>query len=311
MLGSSVKSCTMCGLDLSDKPRTKDTQGRYYCEACAAKAKAAAPKPATPATTPAAPASKPAAAPVVAAAAGIDPLMDQLVSKTLASPPVKEGEAAIVGSGNCPACSAAMAPGAQICLVCGYNLKTGKVMKTKVLGPAKEPKSASGSRRQLISIEIGGTGAFLICTGILGVAFALAMNSPGDTTFIALYMATFGVIGLLTLVMLVITPFRDGDFGWGVVILLSPFVPFLGFAVLYYLFAVTDRGSLKGMYLSTIVGYILAAVLVFSNKETEDSAGPRGRGVSMTEMRHIQYADADRTDPRAEEAVLTFVRPLA
>ncbi|MCA9299957.1 MAG: hypothetical protein KDA28_12870, partial [Phycisphaerales bacterium] len=38
---SDAKTCVKCGTDVSDKPRTKDKNGRYWCASCAKKAQAA------------------------------------------------------------------------------------------------------------------------------------------------------------------------------------------------------------------------------------------------------------------------------
>lgn len=285
MSGVKQKVCNLCGLDVSDKPRTKDVQGRYFCQACGAKNAAQTSPPAmltskpmpearpmpgsvpmpTPANTPAAPVM-------------VDPIMEKILGEAF---PVmnasKDAPGTTARASNCNACSAAMSPGANICLVCGYNAQTGKVMKTKVLAADKAPKSASGSRRQRISIEIGGWGAFMICTAILGVMFGLAMNDVTNDQFFGLFALTYLVLAIVTMVMLVITPFREGEIGWGLVILLSPFVPFLGIAVLYYLFAVTDRGSLKGMYVACVIGYALMAILAFNRREAgvESDSGRR------------------------------------
>lgn len=33
-MSSPAKICTVCGIDCSSKPRTKDPQGRYTCREC-------------------------------------------------------------------------------------------------------------------------------------------------------------------------------------------------------------------------------------------------------------------------------------
>jgi hypothetical protein len=272
MSGVKQKVCNLCGLDVSDKPRTKDVQGRYFCQSCSAKSAAQTSPPAMLTSKPAPdptplPGSRAVAKPAEPPAM-VDPIMEKILGEALpAITASKDAPAVQLRATTCNACSAAMSPGATVCLVCGYNAQTGKVIKTKVLAAEKAPKSASGSRPQRISIEVGGWGAFLICSSILGVLFALAMNDIKDDQFVGLFAITYMLMAIVTMVMLVFTPFREGEIGWGIVILLSPFVPFLGIAVLYYLFAVTDRGSLKGMYVACIIGYIMMAIIGFNRRE--------------------------------------------
>src|SRR5262245_38055066 len=40
--GTVEKICTLCGEDVSGKPRVKDVRGRYYCKPCAEQAEARA-----------------------------------------------------------------------------------------------------------------------------------------------------------------------------------------------------------------------------------------------------------------------------
>ena len=279
MAGSISKLCTGCGLDVSNKPRTKDAQGRYFCEACDAKAAAPAAKP-VPQSAPA-PALPTKPKPAAVAPTLVDPIMEKVLSQALPNMPAgKDTPGVRSASSTCNACSAAMAPGAAICLVCGYNAATGKVIKTKVLAADKESSSSTpGKRRRSISIELGGWGAFVLGIVILGLAFALAMNDIKDDQMFALYSTTLAIWGIITVIMLIITPFREGDFIWGFIILLSPFMPFFGFAVIYYLFVVTDRGSLKGMYVALVVGYILMGILVFNKNEASKDSGSSGRSV--------------------------------
>lgn len=272
MAGSISKLCSGCGLDVSDKPRTKDAQGRYFCEACGAKAAAQPTFPAAKPMPPAAPMPVARPAPAAVAPTLIDPIMEKVLSQALPNIPTgkptgKDTPGVRTVSSTCNACSAAMAPGAAICLVCGYNAATGKVIKTKVLAADKESSSTPGKRRRSISIELGGWGAFVLGIVILGLTFALAMNDVKNDQMFALYSTTLAIWGIITMLLLVITPFREGEFLWGFIILLSPFLLFPSIAVVYYLFVVTDRGSLKGMYISCIVGYILMAILVSNRRD--------------------------------------------
>jgi hypothetical protein len=116
------KICVKCGTDCSNKPRTKDPQGRYTCKACfdALAAKAAAAK--------AAPKPKPAD-PIPIAEPDDAAVMARLLES---SPSLTE---------MCPSCGSGMPVGAVVCTICGYDKNTGRTATAR-----PEPDATGGTK---------------------------------------------------------------------------------------------------------------------------------------------------------------------
>lgn len=110
---------------------------------------------AIPAATSSAPAAvvvKKAAAPTVTAAAptSLDDLL-QMEASTAA-------EQAATGN-RCPQCKVLMGPGAKICISCGYNVETGKSLKTSDGTPGKVAVTAKTLGTFAIGTALSGVGA--------------------------------------------------------------------------------------------------------------------------------------------------------
>lgn len=108
------KICVACGKDCSDTERVRDKQGRYICGACLSKRKAKAAR--------GTPEKSSKGGSMMAA------LLEGIPDPT--SP-----------DNLCPGCGKLLKPEQAICLACGYNLTTGKALRTKVVSPVK-PKVA-------------------------------------------------------------------------------------------------------------------------------------------------------------------------
>lgn len=126
------KICIRCGQDCSAKPRTKDTQGRYACKACADAA-----------TRP-----KAAAAPVPAETDPDADLMAALMAQT--KPDITE---------SCPSCGSGLAPGAVICTICGYNKQSGKSQKSIIGAGMPSAGKGGGSATLGVAASLGGAAA--------------------------------------------------------------------------------------------------------------------------------------------------------
>lgn len=109
-----AKICVLCMQDCSNKPRSKDKQGRYTCEECAAKRKTAGGPVAVGAA--AVGASKPPAA--VPADDEVIPFLEE---ESVASKPVAVA---------CPNCARPLSGDAVICMGCGFNRQTGRNVTT-------------------------------------------------------------------------------------------------------------------------------------------------------------------------------------
>lgn len=54
------------------------------------------------------------------------------IDETIVEPPPTAAQQAAAETGRCPACNQSINPGAVICIKCGYNLRKGKRLQTKV-----------------------------------------------------------------------------------------------------------------------------------------------------------------------------------
>jgi len=173
------KICTVCGEDCSNKPRTKDARGNYYCKECyeqasaQRKSKAASP-----------PASATDRRLVDPAPLSAD-MMDQLI----AAAPV------VAVTAHCSQCGFALPPGGIICANCGFNEQTkSAVSKTKI---KKAPRGPTGGiiwppLVGIVSMVIGACGV-LLYGGMLVLGF---IGSSNDT--FSSRLTPLGTISMLT-----------------------------------------------------------------------------------------------------------------
>ncbi|TVQ33561.1 MAG: hypothetical protein EA376_01990 [Phycisphaeraceae bacterium] len=120
-----MKSCALCGGDVENTPRLKDSKGRYMHRACYERAMAAK-------SSGAGIASGSGAAAASGADAGILPIQ----------PSDRERARA------CPSCNAMMEGLARLCIACGYNLDTGRRAETMVNASGAAVDVTDDSRRQ-------------------------------------------------------------------------------------------------------------------------------------------------------------------
>lgn len=177
-----AKTCQICKQDCSKKPRTKDAQGRYFCEACVAQKKAEAallagadPKPGPESRS--APGQRPGTvAPADALLAFDDaespPLSAEFWDAPSSSAP---NPAAGAPTARCGSCGAPMMGSAVVCTLCGYNSQTGKKLKVR---------TGSDGGVTAGSVAAGaGKGAFRLGLWLLGGGIAGAI---GLTVWIAI-----------------------------------------------------------------------------------------------------------------------------
>jgi hypothetical protein len=188
------KICIVCGADCSNKPRTKDAKGRYYCKECHERARER--KHAQPAPT---------AAPhnggeiELEGAPSALSMLDQLAD---AAPP-------LVPDAHCPSCGFAMpsaaGAGAAVCTHCGFNVQAGRVIKPKVL-KAPRIRQAGGAIWPIIvgavSIIFGAAGTLLYGGSMLLNVVAASQQGARPMLF------AFGLGGLVTAMSLWLL--RDG-----------------------------------------------------------------------------------------------------
>lgn len=130
-----TKVCSVCAADVSDKPRVRDAQGRYYCKPCEERlraeraARGASGRPAPTSATKA-----PATPPVPAAGGASDDEIGLDLSDV-----VRAEASASASLMACPSCGSSLPSGARLCAQCGYDLVTGAKLQTSVGAPIEAP----------------------------------------------------------------------------------------------------------------------------------------------------------------------------
>lgn len=252
-----AKLCSRCGQDCSAKPRSKDAQGRYVCGDCTGKAtavKSAGVNPnAQTANRPSTQAGRPAAA---AAPAGDDDVMSKLVNESLE-----------LGKHGCPNCHARMKQSQTICVNCGYNRESGKMLRTveqkAVVLKDKKPKG-SGNRYASFSPGTASFWSLFLISLVLQCGIA-AIGFQGLTAWWA-SSAFLGLIGLACWIWAVIAAFIEGETMYGIcgIVVIIPIIGIIpGFMFLFYIFFVNDNPVIKacwaGGFCAGIVSYFAAA----------------------------------------------------
>ncbi|MGQ0627240.1 MAG: hypothetical protein ACT4PL_03965 [Phycisphaerales bacterium] len=232
------KKCMFCGVDVTQIPRMKDASGRYACKACAEQKMAVAKK------------SAPGSA---AAPSGEGPLDLADIARTIPS--------SVQNAKACTACGAYVAQNAIICTSCGVNFETGKGVRTRVEASVA-PKGKTKSRSSGAGINISAT---TFAFGIIGVLVAIFAGTFVLPQLVFVLYAASILIWLGYFILLVVSAFQDGHASWGIAAILSIFVPFVGIAVLYYVFAITERASLKILFLAQLVALVLFVAAVALN----------------------------------------------
>ncbi|MEM1185522.1 MAG: hypothetical protein AAGI53_11055 [Planctomycetota bacterium] len=150
-----AKICVLCNEDCSDRPRIKNPEGQYACKACVEarqKSKSDRSAPIQP-------------EPIDNEAFDLEPVgepeSDGVMDVLLADVP--EATPAAAQGRACPACGAAMAADAIVCVSCGYNTATDTAVRTKSKNIRKEggvadaaASVATGTLHGLVPPLIGG-----------------------------------------------------------------------------------------------------------------------------------------------------------
>ncbi len=171
------KLCTVCGVDCAGRPRVKDQQGRYMCQECFDRAKAAK-------QVQTAPPVRAVAAPAPVAKAPEVNLNDNSFLLDM-------GKSAASGKAqSCPECGRAITEGTVICIGCGYNLKSGKRLSVKV-------ERAKKVREKSAAEEIGSSTLFCLLGAAIGGAVGAGIwAGVASTTGYEVGWIAWGVGGL-------------------------------------------------------------------------------------------------------------------
>jgi hypothetical protein len=256
----SEKVCIWCKQDCSQKPRQKDAKGHYLCQEC---------------VKPYLDAMKSKAQPSAAVAreqddqgipleptqqsGGMGDLLDQQVAKV---------------SQTCESCGRPMARDAVICTHCGYNTESGRQHRSRVV-ELKEKKEKRASNVSISDV----VNPTYVTLGLLVISGGLFFASWSNPAFLALLYVWGGLVGTVGFVYLIFAAFKDGHTGWGVISLLM-FVPILNLLImlvlLYYVFGITHRGMLKGLYLTAIISVVLAVLGFVQIAQVAEATGGGG-----------------------------------
>ncbi len=250
-----AKVCVSCKVDVTNAPRVKDPQGRYYCQACASKVSKAPAKPVS----------------VVApAASGNQDFMAKIID-----------EAAAKAAHTCPSCQHPIAPNAQLCTGCGFNLANGKKVMTKVTRDMTKEKNVGSEEKKSRQLP---TWAVWVLES--NSAIVLAITVPAAITFItSLAIPQFAIIhlGLASILYVICCIWAAKDAmeesaGMALLIGLSAIsavAGFLGFGYfrfgaiyihVYGLF-LTDSPRLKIAWASYMFALVTALYILFTNPE--------------------------------------------
>jgi predicted nucleic acid-binding Zn ribbon protein len=233
------KICVICGQDCAGQPRTKDAKGRYYHTGCYEQARRSLEEKRAAAGAPPPPRPE----------EEVVDLLDEA-----ADTPAAPAPAAAHASGAaraCPNCGHALDADALICIECGYNLQTGKQLKSRKRKRRSEPAADTGSLTEFLVSPVGiGLDALVF----LAIFFGLAMaNEPVALAYIGLAWLFFFGVSITALVFAFIEGLGQG--------LLTLCVPFY---ILYFVYGVCENQYVRVLYGIGLIAYIAGLVLLYS-----------------------------------------------
>lgn len=234
----SAKVCSMCGQDVSGKPRSKDAEGRYVCADCL-KGKA-----------PEGGAKPQAKAPAKAKASEDNAFLLDLGGKPL--------EVAL-----CSNCQQPLRPKAKICTLCGYDPEHQTTLKTKI-SKDKPPKERGPKVKQPMG---PGTKFFLGAVGPVAIAAGVYVGTGDSMAAMAANLLSV-IIGLVVWIWGIVAGFKTGLLH-GVLMIVT-----LGLWGLYYIFVVQEDARLKGAYGGSWASGILLAVVAAVVQPPEGTTEP-------------------------------------
>ncbi|MDP1660407.1 MAG: hypothetical protein Q8L55_00700 [Phycisphaerales bacterium] len=245
MAATATKVCTVCNADCADRPRVKDEHGRYTCKACLNRQARSA----------AAPAPKVVPPPMQH---GFDD--DGLDLRSAAMIEAKTQPIDLPEAQSCPKCHGFMSGEQRLCMRCGYDRKRGSRVTTRV----ERQKAEKEERREPLDVTWIVVGFGLLTVGC--AVSALVTSAMAVPALLLLSALGFGLY-----ITIIACQFRDGETVYAVCAILSFFVGITGFVTLFWLFAVNDRGWLKGLWACMLVSYVTLFIAVLSNPETAEA----------------------------------------
>ncbi|GJM18992.1 MAG: hypothetical protein DHS20C14_12050 [Phycisphaeraceae bacterium] len=237
------KPCVVCGGECAGKPRVKDATGRYMHQSCAKALKQdRARGPDASASAPKKPSRK--------TPASAEGMMDYLIEDAMEAAPEP-----------CPNCTRARAKNAIICVHCGYNPATGKAVKTRIEKLQKEKGDKTSARRSGgLPVAVSPTSATIFGVFIFGGLAALGIAvHPG---FFWVYLVVWAFFFTLSWAWSVMAAFQDGEPGWGITLIIAPFICLGWLLNYYYVWVESGRDNLKACYSISLVAAIAMWVMI-------------------------------------------------
>lgn len=231
------KICIICGEDCADRPRLKDSNGQYACQACveAKKRRRTEPMPSA--------ATVQKDAPV--AGDGIGFSMDDYL-----------GDVRPADANPCPKCGMGRPDDAVVCMRCGFNSESGRAISTRV--------SKEKVKRARSAPRVSRGAVFLV---VIAAMFALLPGMAFASKDAAMPMFFLGVLWyLVAYFMMVSAAFYDDDKFWGWLGILF-WVPIAGTFcwlafVLVYCTIGGQRGTWKLNFWAAVFAIIAVATII-------------------------------------------------
>ena len=238
---TAEKICIICGEDCAARPRLKDSNGQYACQACVQakqrpkQASARPPKAATPTNKPVAKQEAPAAG------GGVGFSMDNFL-----------GDVHTADANPCPKCGLGRPADAVVCMQCGFDSASGRAISTRV---SKDKTKKVRSAPQVSS----GTIFLIVIVALLALLPGLAFASEEA----AMPALLGGIIWyLVAYIMMVGGAFSDDDKFWGWLGALF-WVPLAGtFCWLAFVFYYCTIGGQRGIWKLNFWAAVLAMIAV-------------------------------------------------
>lgn len=248
-----AKLCASCGKDVSNLPRAKDSQGRYICTTCQEQFRARK------AAGPVAAGSAPVAAggeggagaagsagAAGAGAGGGGGILDKLIS-----------DSPMINAQKCPGCGDPMKAGSVLCLRCGYDVRAGRAMKTRVTAE-KAPKNSG-------PVTIRRRGEFGPSFGILllifcGITMGTAMLSLVFPPLLLMaYVLTY-IIGVVGYIWGIVYAFMSGNIRFGIYGL----IPLVNLIYVFWVVFLTEDKWSRSLSIAYWLGFITFLFMMFT-----------------------------------------------
>lgn len=252
----STKVCFVCGKDVAALPRVRDNEGRYACRSCVREevTSSAPAKQQSPRKTSARPPSKqPAGAPQADEAAS--GAADNYFSN--------------IQQNACPKCGTVLGVGTKVCFSCGFDSATGETLTTKIVAPPKAERDPGEKSPRKFKIDSGPGVNFLIGFVPLAALFGLGFVNK---EIIYVYLVVAAVLGIWTYIGSLVCAFRDEDTVWAILGIVGIVIPFVSLAMLIYGLVITQRSSLRILWLLSILASVGSGVLFASLRDQNRAA---------------------------------------